>query len=109
MLEPVQTEVLEREADAVVLNIVAKKMKGEECRLIRVYAYGIDGTGTHSLATVRRVDGSPNQGITHAAGTHDFGAWRIKPTSPETVRVQVYVEHNCLGRVIKSKLAEAAL
>lgn len=109
VLEPVQADVLARESDAVVLNIIARKTKGEECRLIRVYAYGIDAEGTHSLATVRRLDGSAQQGITHDAGTHDFGPWRIKPTSPETVRVQVYVEHNCLGRVVKSKLAEAAL
>jgi hypothetical protein len=109
VIEPVEAEVLDRHGDEVFINIIAKKNKGEECTLIRIYGYGIDPAGVFSLATVRRPDGSPFMGIIHGKGTHDFGIWRIKPTDADTARVQVYVEHNCLGRVIKSKMADVRL
>lgn len=109
VIEPVEAEVTDRHGDEVYLNIIAKKNRGEECTLIRIYGYGIDNAGVFSLATVRRPDGSTHAGIIHGEGTHDFGLWRIKPTDEDTVRVQVFVEHNCLGRVIKSKMADAKL
>jgi hypothetical protein len=109
VVEPVDAELVDRHGDEVILSITAKKNKGEECTLIRIYGYGIDAAGVYSLATVRRPDGSPFMGIVHGEGTHDFGLWRIKPTDADTVRVQVYVEHNCLGRVIKSKMADVKL
>lgn len=109
VIEPVEAKVTDRHGDEVILNIVAKKNKGEECTLIRIYGYGIDDKGVFSLATVRRPDGSPHMGIIHGSGVHDFGLWRVKPTDEDTVRVQVYVEHNCLGRVIKSKMADVKL
>jgi len=109
VMVPVESNVVQREPDAVLLHIVAKKTKGEECRLVRVYGYGLDAEGRHSLATVRRPDGSEQAGITHGPGVHDFGVWRIKPTDSDTVRVQVKAEHNCLGRVIPSTMAEAPL
>jgi hypothetical protein len=109
VIEPVEAEVSNRSGDEVFLNIIAKKNKGEECTLIRIYGYGIDASGVFSLATVRRPDGSPFMGIIHGKGTHDFGVWRVKPADADTVRVQVYVEHNCLGRVIKSKMADVRL
>jgi hypothetical protein len=109
VLEPIAAEVIEREPDAVVIGLVAKKTKGEECRLIRIYGYGVDASGVLSLATVRRPDGSPQMGITHGPGVHDFGLWRVRPVDRDAVLVQVYVEHQCLGRVIRSKMAEVPL
>jgi len=109
VIEPVRAEVIDRRGDEVVINIIAKKTKGEECQLLRLYGYGIDREGVYSLATVRRPDGTPHMGIVHNEGVHDFGLWRIKPTAEDATRIEVYVEHICLGRVIKSKLAEAAL
>lgn len=109
VIEPVETEVVDRRGDEVILSITAKKNKGEECTLLRIYGYGIDPTGVYSLATVLRPDGTPHMGIVHGEGTHDFGLWRVKPTNEDAVRVQVFVEHNCLGRVIKSKMADVKL
>lgn len=109
VIEPVRAEVESRSGDEVVLRIVAKKTKGDECKLLRLYGYGIDRDGVYSLAAVRRPDGSPHMSITHGEGTHDFGLWRVKPTAESAQRVEVYVEHICLGRVIKSLLAEAKL
>jgi hypothetical protein len=109
VIEPIAADVIEREPDAVVIGLVAKKTKGEECRLIRIYGYGVDASGVLSLATVRRPDGTQQQGITHGEGVHDFGLWRVRPVDRDAVLVQVYVEHQCLGRVIRSKMAEVPL
>jgi hypothetical protein len=109
VIEPISADVIEREPDAVVIGLVAKKTKGEECRLVRIYGYGVDASGVLSLATVRRPDGTQQQGITHGEGVHDFGLWRVRPVDQDAVTVQIYVEHQCLGRVIRSKMAEVSL
>jgi hypothetical protein len=109
VIEPVRADLVSRNGDEVVINIVARKTKGDECKLLRLYGYGIDRNGIYSLATVRRPDGATHLSITHGQGTHDFGLWRIKPTSVDATKVEVYVEHVCLGRVIKSQLAEVDL
>lgn len=109
VIEPMHSDLISRNGDEVIVSITARKTKGDECKLLRVYAYGIDKEGVYTLATVRRPDGAPQNGITHNAGVHDFGQWRIKPTALDATRVEVFVEHVCLGRVIKSKLAEANL
>lgn len=109
VIEPIDSELIDRTGDEVIISVIARKTKGDECRLLRLYGYGIDADGTHSIATVRRPDGSPHMSITHGEGVHNFGLWRIKPTADDAVRVEVYVEHVCLGRVIKSKFAEAKL
>lgn len=109
VIEPVDSYIVERRGDELLLNITARKRKGEECTLVRLYGYSVDRMGTYQLATVRRPDGSPHMGIVHDKGLHDFGVWKIKPFDANDAKVIVYVEHNCLGRIIKSKLAEADL
>lgn len=109
VITPVSARVVEREPDAVLLHIVAHKNRDEECRLVRIYGYGIAIDNTHVVATVRRPDGSEHMGITHGKGLHDFGEWRVQPVAPGSVRVRVRVEHNCLGRIIPSTMAEAKL
>jgi hypothetical protein len=109
VLTPVSSVVIEREADAVLVRIVGRKHMGDECRIVRVYASAVGADGLPALATVLRPDGSEHAAVTHDAGVRDFGVWRIKPVLPGARSVTVLVEHNCLGRVRRSKLAEVTL
>ena len=109
VIEPVESRVIERDGDSLLMSITARKRTGEECTLVRLYGYSVDRMGVYQLAQVRRPDGTPQAGIIHGKGLYDFGVWRIKPFDASDAKVIVYVEHNCLGRIIKSKLAEADL
>lgn len=41
VVEPVSARIVERERDAVLLHIFADKIRGEECRILRIYGYGV--------------------------------------------------------------------
>jgi hypothetical protein len=100
--------VKEREADAVILHISGRKLRGEECRLMAVYGYAVSDTGRLSDATAMRVD-QQQQGRPREAGEYDIGLWRVRPVGADAVGVKVMAAHDCLGRVVLSTIAEAKL
>lgn len=110
-LYPVLTmrgRVVKVEADTVYVHIKGTKNRGTECKLARIYGYWIEADGTRHLATATRID-IPAVGATHLAGKHDIGVWAIRPVQPDAVSVRVLTEHNCVGRFMKTKIADVTL
>jgi hypothetical protein len=101
-------QVVQVEGDAVQINIRGEKHRGTECQLLKVYGYGVDGDGTMHSANATRID-MAETGIGLAAGRYDIGVWSIRPVRPDARSVRVYTDHNCIGRVIKTKIADVAL
>lgn len=103
-----QGEVVTREPDAVHLRIKGTKHRGKECRFVRVYAYSIEEDGTRHGALADRVD-IPASGVTHEAGPIDIGIWRVRPLHDGAERVTVFIDHNCAGRMVTSRIADVSL
>jgi hypothetical protein len=101
-------EVISREGDAVVLHIKGKKLRGEECRLLTIYGYAVDIHGRLSDATATRIDQEQTARV-REEGDYDIGLWRVRPINPDSVAVKVVTQHDCVGRVVLSTIAEAAL
>jgi len=106
VVSPVSTTVVDRGEDNVRVHIVIEKHRGDECRLLRMYGYAVDASGVRGMASVARPDAAQSQGIVHDAGIIDTGIWVVKPVTDGATSVLVYTEHACLGRVIRSRMAE---
>jgi hypothetical protein len=100
--------VVGREPDSVLLHITGEKIRGEECRLLQVYGYSVMTDGRLADATATRVD-MIAVGRPRGPGFYDIGVWRVKPIGPEAVGVKVVAQHDCLGRLVLSTIAEAKL
>jgi hypothetical protein len=98
----------ERTDGYVVLRITGEKVRGEECRLLAVYGYSIDAAGRLHDAVANRID-SPQTNRTRDRGEYDIGLWKVQPIYPNSVAVKVVAQHDCVGRVVLSTLAETAL
>lgn len=94
--------VVKSEDDSVVLTIAGEKLRA--CTYIRLQAYTAGPDGTLRDAYARRED-RPEHADNKPLGTFNLGTWRIWPKGDAT-RVAVYVEHDCDGRVVKSKIAD---
>lgn len=101
-------ELAGTEPGAVMVHISGTKHAGTECELVRIYGYSVAPDGTMSRAEATRVD-MPQTRITHDAGRHDIGTWRVRPVRPGAMWVRVYTDHNCLGRDVKTKVADVPL
>ena len=103
------TGALHEKTDSyVVLHITGEKVRGEECRQLAVFGYSIDAAGRLHDAVAQRID--PVQaGRVRDKGYYDIGLWKVQPIYPNSVAVKVVVQHDCVGRVVLSTLAETAL
>jgi hypothetical protein len=101
-------KLVQRDGDAVVLHISGNKLRGEECRLLAVYGYAVDAKGLLYDAVATRID-APATNRMREAGSYDIGLWRVQPVVPGAVGVRVVAQHDCVGRVILSTIAEASL
>jgi hypothetical protein len=100
--------VVSRDGDSVTLHIKGEKLRGEECRLLAVYGYGIDRQGRLSDANASRTDAAVENRV-RDRGVYDIGLWRVRPIGPDAVAVRVVTQHDCIGRVVLSTIAEATL
>jgi hypothetical protein len=100
--------VVARDDDSVTLHIRGEKLRGEECRLLSVYGYAVGPSGRLSDATATRVDQQPTARV-RDAGDYDIGHWRVRPVTSDAVAVKVVAQHDCVGRVVLSTIAEANL
>ncbi len=100
--------IASRDADAVILHISGEKMRGEECRLLAVYGYSVGADGLLKDADAKRID-APQVNRQRDKGVYDIGLWRVGPIAPDAVGVRVVAQHDCVGRVILSTIAEASL
>ena len=101
-------KIVERTEHSVVLHIIGEKIRGDECRLLSVYGYAILPNGLLSDATATRID-SVATGRIRDRGAYDIGLWRIVPVNLDAVRVRVIAQHDCVGRVVLSTIADVAL
>ena len=100
--------VVARESDAVTIHIKGEKLRGDECRLLSVYGYAVMPSGALADATAKRVD-IQETGRVRDAGVYDIGHWRVVPVSKNAVRVKVVTQHDCVGRVVISTIADVPL
>lgn len=101
-------EVIERDADSVVLHIKGEKLRGEECRLMDIHGYAVAQDGSLSDAVATRLD-TPQTGRIREAGAYDIGLWRVRPVLPDARGVKVVAQHDCVGRIVLSTIAEVTL
>lgn len=94
-------DMVQRDGDAVVVHIWGSKLR--ECTYVGIRAYG-SKNGVLIDANIARVD-RPVNGATKPTGTFDIGHWRIWPIDHADL-VVVFVQHNCDGRIISTKIAE---
>lgn len=98
-------ELIGRDADAVFLRIEGQKLRN--CTYLRVQAYAKDSDGQLTDAYLQRVD-RPERGDTKPTGNYSIGAWRVWPATGAAA-VLVYVQHDCDGRLVVTKIAEVAV
>lgn len=101
-------ELIEVGADSATLHIWGEKLRGEECRYLRIsgFAVGADGFARDAVAT--RLD-RVEDGHTKPAGRWDIGLWRIAPVGPGSVAVGAYVSHYCDGVAVATRIADVPL
>lgn len=96
-------------ADYVTVHIEGTKHRGDECRLRAVYGMSVDLDGVRRAAVASRMDGTPPIGMTLDSGRYDIGVWVVRPVHWDAVSVEVYTEHVCAGRPMRSKIADVDL
>lgn len=80
--------------------------KHRSCKFLRLQGFTrLDGVLRDSNIT--RID-AKSEGITKPLGTFDIGVWRVWPINGGT-DVVVYVNHDCDGRIVVTKIADAQL
>lgn len=100
-----QGVVVGRDGESVTIAVVGEKLRN--CQYIAVAAYTTGDDGLLRSAYVMRVD-QPSTGATRPIGKQSFGEWRIWPTD-KTKRVEIWLSHQCDGRIIRSKVADMPL
>lgn len=100
--------LVERDGDAVLIHIRGEKIRGDECRLLSVYGYAVMPDGRLTDATATRVD-APQQNRVRDRDHYDIGIWRVHPVLPGAVRAKVITQHDCVGRVVLSTIADVML
>ena len=100
--------LVKREPDAVIVHISGEKVRGDECRLLAVYGYALMPDGRLADASATRID-VEQVGRVRDAGHYDIGHWRVVPVSMAATRVRVVTQHDCVGRVVLSTIADVPL
>lgn len=94
-----------RDGDAVLIGISVTKLR--TCRYLRMQAYTRSADGALSDAYASRVD-MPSKGDSKPPGRFSIGQWRVWPLA-NSEAVLMFVQHDCDGRIVQSKLAEVVL
>ena len=94
-----------RDIDSAILRIKGQKVRGDECRLLSTYGYSIQPDGFLKDASAIRVD-RPATGRVRDKGYYDIGLWRVHPVETNAVGAQVVMQHDCVGRVVLSTVAD---
>jgi hypothetical protein len=100
-----QGEIVERTADSVTLHMWGSKNRA--CKYIGIQGFSQVGNGPKRDTIITRLD-MPSEGKTKPAGVFDIGHWRLQPVTGAD-HVSVYVQHDCDGRVVLTKITEVTL
>lgn len=98
-------KLVSRNGDEVYIHMGGKKMR--QCDYLRVQAYSRAMDGRLSDSYIRRVD-IAERGDSKPIGAFDLGTWRIWPVG-DAVGVVVYVQHDCDGRLVTTKIADVPI
>lgn len=101
-------ELVSRDADYVDVHIRGTKHRGEECRLVSVYAYTVRADGLRADAFANRMD-QPQAGRLRGVGEWDIGIWRVRPVDSLASRAEVWTHHNCVGRDVLTRIADVGV
>lgn len=104
----VQSEIVQRSLNSVTVHMSGEKLRGDECRLMTIYAYTIDSGGKSFDANITRLD-RPRDGRQRERGTYDFGVWEIWPVDATAKSVEVWLHHSCRGRDVLTKVVSLKL
>lgn len=100
-----QGYLVARAEDAVVISLSGEKLRS--CDYLRIQAYAVTRAGGLEDAYIRRED-MPERGDTKPVGTYSLGYWRIWPVAGAQA-VRIYVQHDCNGRLVQTRLTEVSL
>ena len=98
-------DILLRGKDDVQVLLVGEKLR--DCAYVGISAYSVSRDGELQSVYVLRAD-QPQSGATRPLGRHSFGVWRMWPIAG-TDRIDVWLTHDCSGRIVRGKLAEVRL
>ncbi len=97
-------ELLEKQGDSAFIRISGHKRR--DCRYTGLQTFGVDSHQEMHFVQAQYV-GVGIRG-TLPVGAIDLGVWRLWPTVG-AVAMRVYVNHDCAGRLVVTKIAEVAL
>lgn len=106
-INPVVTmsgEKIDQRDGAVFIRISGEKRR--ECRYTGLQTFGVDNRQEMHFVQAQYI-GLGNKG-TLPKGALDLGIWRLWPTDGAQA-VRVYVNHDCNGRLVTTKIAEVTL
>ena len=94
--------VTSSDEESITVNIDGRKLR--QCDYIRMQAYARSPQGNLTDAYIRRLD-RQELGDTKPLGWFNVGSWRIWPVNVGS-DVLIYVQHDCNGRIVQTKIAE---
>lgn len=100
-----QGEIVARDQSSVTLRIWGKKTR--ECQFLAMQSFSITADGVRHDTRLERID-MDNQNRTRPAGIYDLGLWRIEPVNGASA-VAIYIQHNCGGRMLLTRVAQVSL
>ena len=98
--------IVERTDESVLIHITGEKLR--MCRYVAITAMTSTADGRLEDAYIRKMSGKPQDGSTKPVGNYDLGLWQVWPISGSS-KVVVFVQHDCDGAVVLSKIAEVSL
>jgi len=104
-----QATIVQKTPTEVIISLNGEKpwyTAYRGCKYQAIDAYSDVGMRLRDL-NIERTD-KPETGFTRPPGVHDFGTWRIWPTT-NTRLVAIYVTYDCDGKQVHVRAAEIAL
>lgn len=100
-----QAKSVTPDGDGVLIHITGEKLRA--CVFGGIHFYSVDGSGRKSTIGGLRMD-RPASAVTRPIGPHDFGIWRVWPTTGARA-AEVWVTYRCSSRVVLNQLVVVAL
>lgn len=101
-----EVQIVERGPMHLTIDLTATKMR--DCDLRRVWGQVYYGEAASTDAGVSRIHG-PVGMSSRPLGRQHMGAFVIAPVPMEASEAVVWVEHECVARVVRSQLARVKL
>ena len=99
-------DIVGRGADYIDVHVYGKKLRA--CKYLQTQAFARIGNILRDVQN-RRID-TPETGGTKPLGSFDIGVWRLWPVPmKEASHVVMFVQHDCAGRVVVTKIADETL